>query len=245
MTAAADALPEAGGKPKPHPSVRRPYDAATIMLVDQSGPEPRVLFGKRNPRHVFMPGRFVFPGGRVERADSRMNSFGVLDEKVEGHLMARILRPSPARARAFALAAVRELAEETGLFFGSTEAGAPPVPDLSWQPFADAGVYPSLEGLWLVARALTPPGLVRRFDTRFFAADASLVVHEEPGAVGPDSEFTELVWATFEDMKELDLHPVTQTIIGLLRERLDAGLERDLPIPFLYRRRGTLFREEI
>ena len=40
----------------------RPKDAATLILVDRSGPLPKVLLGKRHERHKFMPGKFVFPG---------------------------------------------------------------------------------------------------------------------------------------------------------------------------------------
>ena len=44
----------------------RPKDAATLILVDRSGRMPKVLLGKRHLRHKFMPGRYVFPGGRVD-----------------------------------------------------------------------------------------------------------------------------------------------------------------------------------
>ena len=43
-----------------------PRDAATLMLVDRSGPVPTVLLGRRHHGHKFMPGQFVFPGGRLE-----------------------------------------------------------------------------------------------------------------------------------------------------------------------------------
>ena len=44
----------------------RPRDAATLIIVDNSSGEPRVLLGRRRLDMVFMPGRYVFPGGRVE-----------------------------------------------------------------------------------------------------------------------------------------------------------------------------------
>ena len=37
-------------------------DAATLILIDRSGPVPKVLLGRRHHRHKFMPGKFVFPG---------------------------------------------------------------------------------------------------------------------------------------------------------------------------------------
>ena len=53
-----------------HPNLR-PRDAATLIIVDASGKKPKVLMGRRHERHSFMPGKFVFPGGRVDPADVR------------------------------------------------------------------------------------------------------------------------------------------------------------------------------
>ena len=51
-----------------HPNIT-PKDASTLILLDRSGSEPKVLMGKRHDRHVFMPGAYVFPGGRVDPID--------------------------------------------------------------------------------------------------------------------------------------------------------------------------------
>src|ERR1700741_2499606 len=96
----------------------RPKDAATLILVDRSSPRPKVLLGRRHQNHKFMPGKFVFPGGRVEAADRRMAKAAHLDLQVEDRLMRGVRRPSPARARALVLAAIRETFEETGLLIG-------------------------------------------------------------------------------------------------------------------------------
>src|SRR3982750_4434058 len=94
-----------------HPTVR-PKDAATLILVDRSGPVPKVLLGKRHERHKFMPGKFVFPGGRVDPADKLMPVAKPLDPHAEANLMKHLQRASTAKARAFALAAIRETFEE-------------------------------------------------------------------------------------------------------------------------------------
>jgi 8-oxo-dGTP pyrophosphatase MutT (NUDIX family) len=96
----------------------RPKDAATLILVDRAGRVPKVLLGKRHHGHKFMPGKFVFPGGRVDPADRRMPAARPLDPSTEAHLMKRLQRPSVEKARAFALAAIRETFEETGLLLG-------------------------------------------------------------------------------------------------------------------------------
>src|SRR5262249_1706263 len=96
----------------------RPKDAATLILGDRSGSVPKVLLGKRHHGHKFMPGKFVFPGGRVDPADQHMPVARTLHPHTEAHLMKRLQRPSAAKARAFALAAIRETFEETGLLLG-------------------------------------------------------------------------------------------------------------------------------
>src|SRR5713226_7225016 len=104
----------------------RPKDAATIILIDRSGAEPKVLMGRRHHGHKFMPGKFVFPGGRVERADRRVWAATALDSRIEVRLMQEVRRPSAEKARGFALAAIREVFEKTGLVLGTRMDEPPP-----------------------------------------------------------------------------------------------------------------------
>ena len=60
--------------------------------------------------------------------------------------------------------------------------------------FDEARVYPDLASIRFIARAITPPGRPRRFDARFFAAEAEAIAHRVDGVVGPDAELVELVW---------------------------------------------------
>jgi hypothetical protein len=85
-----------------------PKDAATLILVDRSARRPKVLLGKRHARHKFMPGKFVFPGGRVDPGDKRMPVARPLNPDAQANLMKRLARASPAKAHGFALAAIRE-----------------------------------------------------------------------------------------------------------------------------------------
>src|SRR5262245_26869518 len=80
--------------------VVRPKDAATLILVDRSGSRPKVLLGRRHANHKFMPGKFVFPGGRVEAVDRRMANATHLDPQVEDRLMRAVVRPNARHARA-------------------------------------------------------------------------------------------------------------------------------------------------
>lgn len=225
---------------------QRPRDAATLILIDRSGSVPKVLMGRRHHGHRFMPGKFVFPGGRVDACDRTMPAAGALLAPVEAKLMARVQRPSAQRARALALAAIRETFEETGLAIGTREYGAPEnCPEGSWRDFAGLGVFPALESVWMVARAITPPRRPKRFDTRFFAAEATDVAARREGVVGPDSELVELVWITLDEARTLDLPTITGVILDELSARLAAGLGPDAPAPFYREVRGTFLREEV
>lgn len=224
----------------------RPSDAATMIILDRSGKVPKVLMGKRHPGHKFMPGKFVFPGGRVDPEDRRMAAAGALDQACEQRLMARVVRPTAARARALGLAAIRETFEETGLLFGTAEHGAPTnAPGGVWSDFAARGIYPDLESLTFVARAITPPRRPKRFDTRFFTVDAAQAAAKVEGVVGPDSELVEIVSVTFEEALRLDLPTITQVILKEIAARLDAGFGRHLPVPFYWEKNGAFVREAL
>jgi 8-oxo-dGTP pyrophosphatase MutT (NUDIX family) len=222
----------------------RPKDAATLILVDRSQPVPKVLLGKRHQRHKFMPGRFVFPGGRVDPIDKLMPVARPLDSHAQAHLMKRVQRASAAKAQAFALAAVRETFEETGLLLGvrSPEA-AVKVPDGPWAAFAEARILPDLGTLHFIGRAITPPGRPRRFDARFFTADATAIAHRIEGVTGPDAELTELVWMSLAEAKQLDMPAVTGVMMEELDARIADGFGHDLPVPFYSMPRGRFRRE--
>jgi 8-oxo-dGTP pyrophosphatase MutT (NUDIX family) len=220
----------------------RPRDAATLMLLDRSGDETRVLMGRRHAKHVFMPGKFVFPGGRTDPDDSRIAVAGRLHPDEEAKMTASG-RLGPARARAIALSAIRETYEEAGLLIGRPAAFETTKP--SWRGFAVHGVSPSLEGLRYVARAITPPGRTRRFDTRFFAAwRESAAVELREG--GPHKELEELVWLPLAEARTADIPSITRIILDELQQRLafDPLLRPGGAVPF-YRMVGNRFTRDL
>jgi 8-oxo-dGTP pyrophosphatase MutT (NUDIX family) len=195
----------------------RPRDAATLILLDRDGDHPLVLMGRRHMKHAFMPGKFVFPGGRTDPADSRIPVAAPLHPSEEAKLIGTGSRASAARARAIALSAIRETYEEAGLMIGRKGVFSTGKPD--WQAFAQHGVQPALDCLRVIARAITPPGRVRRFDTRFIAAWKSDVAVTLPGG-GPTNELEELVWLPIGDAMQADIPTITRTILGELEARL-------------------------
>lgn len=225
------------------PGPLRPRDAGTLILLDRRGKEFLVLMGRRHMRHAFMPGKFVFPGGRTDPSDSRIPLASGLHPHEEAKLTAGTGRTSHARARAIALSAVRETYEEAGLLIG--EKGPFVARKAEWQAFAEHGVRPSLAGLRMIARAITPPGRVRRFDTRFLAAWKSDVAVELADG-GPTNELEELVWLPIADAKRIDLPEITRTMLGELEQRLadDPQLSPGGPAP-LYRMVRKRFVREL
>lgn len=224
------------------PGPLRPRDAATLVLLDRKGGDFHVLMGRRHMRHAFMPGKFVFPGGRTDPSDSRVAIGSGLHPHEEAKLTAGVGRTSLARARAIALSAIRETYEEAGLLIGER---APFVAGKAeWQAFADHGVRPALSGLRMIARAITPPGRVRRFDTRFLSAWKSDVAVELPEG-GPTNELEELVWLPLGDAKNADIPDITRAVLGELEKRLaeDPQLTPGGPTPFYRMIRKRFVRE--
>jgi 8-oxo-dGTP pyrophosphatase MutT (NUDIX family) len=220
-----------------------PRDAATVMLIDRSGAKPKVLLGRRHDGHKFMPGKFVFPGGRIEPLDAEMSAISELDPDMEIKLNARVANPSRKFARALALTAVRETAEETGLLLGVKRDEPPATPGEIWAEFAKARVHPDLGNVHLIARAITPPRRPRRFDARFFTADASSIAHKIEGVVGPDSELVELIWVPIEEATHFDMPTITGVVLEELANRVAAGMGHGLPVPFYFMIEKQFFRE--
>ena len=209
----------------------RPKDAATLILV-RGGTSPEVLMGRRAPGHVFMASKWVFPGGRIDRSDYRAASAS----EPTPAIAAQLLKEGHARhGRALALAALRETYEETGLILGR----AAPAASVAgpWREFRAAGALPDLAALTYVARAVTPPGRTRRFDARFFMAEASALLSPEPTA--GSGELDEIAWLPLAEARALDLPAITRFVLTEVAHRLDQPPgQPGRPLPFVRMVRG-------
>jgi 8-oxo-dGTP pyrophosphatase MutT (NUDIX family) len=205
-----------------------PKDAATLVLTRIRKGATEVLMGRRAPGHVFMASKWVFPGGRIDRSDFTAAAANDLPSAD----MARLTREVPARrARALALAAVRETFEETGLLLAAPAAIASVAGP--WREFRAVGALPDLAALSYVARAITPPGRSRRFDARFFMADVQALLHAEPTA--GSGELDEIAWLPLAETRPLDLPAITRFVLGEVGERL---ARPDRPLPYVRMVRG-------
>lgn len=234
----------------------RPKDASTLIIVDSRKGQPKILMGKRSAQHRFMPNKFVFPGGRVDAGDARLN----IKDNLRTPVMRRLREHNrkdmtDTRLKAMAFAAIRETFEETGLILGH----APPTkttpqkpsktalksknPD--WQSFFDHNVIPNIKNLDFIGRAITPPYRTRRFDTRFFIADAEDLFND-PKKLGGTGELLELHWLTLPQALKLALPVITCKVLFDLEERLKTPLPARYKLPaFLYKqvnRTGAFFK---
>jgi 8-oxo-dGTP pyrophosphatase MutT (NUDIX family) len=206
----------------------RPRDAASLILLREGKSGLEVLIGRRGAGARFMPGRYVFPGGRVTASDSRAWQ-GESDEGEAAPFLA------------LKHAALRETFEETGLVvgrpvnrlaLGNGEALSPVE-----QAYRARGVAPAPDLLRLVGRAITPTSSPIRFHARFFVADGRLAA----GELQPCEELEELHWHPIEREPPGLMQNVTRF---MLRCAIDAWRGMAPPEPPLYWHRGdrTLVR---
>ncbi|MEO1536423.1 MAG: NUDIX hydrolase [Pseudomonadota bacterium] len=166
-------------------------DAATLILVRDPATEPRILMGQRGTSAAFMADKFVFPGGAVDAGDDEM------PVTLGQQCRARLGHQSAQRADALAAAALRELYEETG------QTLPPEAPALSF-----------------FFRAITPPGRPRRFDARFFLADAAGLSSDPDRFEPADAELSHLQWVPLPKVRELNLPFITRIVLAELEQHL-------------------------
>ncbi|VDS09940.1 NUDIX domain protein [Paracoccus haematequi] len=198
-------------------------DAATVILLRRTAGGASVLMGMRGAGAVFMPSKYVFPGGAVDAEDAFVPLAAPLVQPHRGRLAQEPRpgqRPDP---DAIAAAALRELAEETGQLIGR------PGP-CGWPGFAEAGLAPDASALTYLFRAITPPGRPRRFDAHFFVADAASLVTDPDDFSRACDELSHLHWVPLPQARALDLPFITEVVLAEL-SGLIAGLPQDAPLP--------------
>ena len=234
-------------EPPAEPAEARP--AATVVLTRDGEDGLEVLLMHRHRRSGFVPGAWVFPGGRVDAADG------------DPALLDRCRGVEPDPAPSFWMAALREAFEETGVLLARR-----PGDEGDWVP--DASSEPELEQLRrslmddqatlldivtrldarLDARPMvhaahwvTPVVEPRRYDTHFFVA----AVPEGRDARPDPREMVDATWLapavalerfeagalpmvfpTVKTLESLAGHPSTDAVLAAFRERT---VERILP----------------
>ena len=228
----------------------RPRDAATMIIVRQTDP-PKILMGKRAATHKFMPNKFVFPGGRLDISDQRLNLPHVA---LAAPVLQRLRRETAKsvtdkKLQGLALAAIRETFEETGLIIGrpATPDKMPRTAHKDWQDYFKYGVLPPLEDIDFVARAITPTYRTRRFDTRFFMVHDDYIQTDPDNTSNASGELLNLHWLSFDETRHLDLPVITREIIDIIRARLklQRHKQKHAPAPFIRFVRGKSVMKHI
>lgn len=213
-------------------------DASSVVLMRQQNSGPEVLVGRRSRSAAFMPDKFVFPGGAVGPEDRGVKLAGMPC----GACMSRLATGADQNLAASLVAcAIREMQEETGLMLGERLADqAAAVANRSgWEAFADAGIAPSGAQLVYFFRAVTPPGLPRRFDARFLLGRIGRVgIAGDPDDLSsPSNELAELQWVAVRDVPRLDLPYISRLVLKAALETLDSGLPPPR-VPFHFTKNG-------
>jgi 8-oxo-dGTP pyrophosphatase MutT (NUDIX family) len=191
-------------------------DAATLIVLRDPDTTPSVLMGQRGASAAFMPGKFVFPGGAVDPNDA-----GVPMTPLDPLNEARLGRESALSPAAITAAAIRELWEETGQVLGSP-ADWPDAPQ-GWRGFAATGHQPNGAALQFFFRAVTPTGRPRRFDARFFLANAGDLITDPDDFANAEDELAHLQWVPLSDARAFDLPFITQVVLAELIAHIKRG----------------------
>ena len=208
---------------KPGARAVRPRDAATLIIVRQDRGRPEILMGRRNSGHNFMPDLWVFPGGRIDRADYH----APFVEDLKPEVAATFSSHKPVtKGRALALTAIRETFEEAGLLLVRPAPARPTVG--AWREFVSQGALPDLSPIDIVFRAITPPSVGKRFDTWFLMASAERLISLERQA--DCGELEEIAWFSLDDAMDLKLPTVTRMVIQEVGRRQE---DPSRPAPFV------------
>ena len=224
-----------------------PRPAATIVLLRDGHGGMEVLLMRRSRRAGFVPGAYVFPGGRVDSSDALPAIISLLDDLDPDTARDRLEHHGEPPAIAYYLAALREAFEETGIMVGlRADGSAPPTAaeDPSVDEIRDALMGDRIgfdeaiarlkcriagDAIEYIAHWITPEPEPRRYDTRFFAAK----VRSGATPIVDPREMTDALWLSPHDaLERLDrgelpmVFPTIKTIEALSRyDSADEALE--------------------
>lgn len=209
-------------------------DAATVVVVRQASDGIEVCMLQRNLNSDFVGGAYVFPGGGVDPDDGDDRYSGLLSRDLPSGL------DDTGEGLAFRVAAARESFEEAGILFARDADGhvvALDDPRLTerfrrhrvdvdtgsrklFEICAEEHLSLDLAQMSYMSRWVTPFGANRRYDTRFFVAEAP--AGQE--ALHDDHEVIDTIWISphdaLADAKEgrrTMIFPTVRTITQLSR----------------------------
>ena len=174
----------------------------------------------------------MFSGGKLEACDKLPNPASNLRQNLSERISTDIGKSS-----SFAMAAVRETFEETGLFLGAPgDVGE--THNESWNQVRALGLAPDLAKLEYVGHAITPASKAFRFNARFFYAWES----DMSGELGGSGELADLAFLDIEKALELPLVDVTQFMLEEIIRRKESGFTIPTTYPFFGYRKDRRYQ---
>ncbi|MEM1289103.1 MAG: NUDIX hydrolase [Pseudomonadota bacterium] len=190
----------------------RAKPAASLLVFSRSKSGTLgILMGRRPATMAFLPGVLVFPGGKMEPQDRPLDA----SQKIAGYNFLEHEFPNPIMAQRFLPCAIRECAEETGIGVSAISGQGP---------------------TRYIARAITPTGRAKRYDTRFFMLVLTST-GKLPQPSSYDGELEDVGWYDPAALKPEGLHHVTQRVLNQGLAVLKLPPEADTPAPILIARR--------
>ena len=202
-------------------------NAASIVVVRYDNKYPMVLMGKRNANSSFMPDKYVFPGGKVDLDDLKINLANEINVTCRANLD---YASNPKLVNGLCAASIRELFEETGHILGIKGKWDETAPD-NWREFLKSGYRPDAAGLRFIFRAVTPPGYKRRFDTRFFLVNAEWLATDLSYFFTFSDELLDLRWIRLERATDFDIPFITSLVLNEV-ENISSGNSNRTQIPY-------------
>ncbi len=153
-----------------------PAPSASLILIREQTTGLQTYLLRRSSASLFMPGTYVFPGGRLDEEDMDF-SFWIDHVDLTADQLPQALDGSPARMLPYAVAAIRETWEEAGLLLacgdnrriaGESNQGCTGIGFKQW--VAATGLRLSLSTLGRWHHWTTPELMPRRFETFFFVS---------------------------------------------------------------------------
>ena len=168
--------------------------------------------GQRPIQSRFMPGVFVFPGGATEKEDFQAYKFFKL--KPNKKVNKRVIKSySDSHCQSLLLTAIRETAEETGLYLAKEDSNSSKLfinSESTWNNFTKKSYIPSINKLLFFGRAITPSKLKIRFHARFF-----LSFYEDfIGKIKANKELENLEWVSLSEAKNKKIADVTEFMLN-------------------------------
>ncbi|MCA9508657.1 MAG: hypothetical protein KC505_09580 [Myxococcales bacterium] len=154
--------------------MQTPKPASTLVCCSITTDWPhKILLLKRNERSAFLPGAYVFPGGRLDKNDQKLARW--LESDKDG--LDRIAQFFPAQHPVLEhlACAMRETLEESAISVAKATLNGQ---DFFLKPYElkdllsniEVPYQARLDHIWPISWWITPSGESRRFDTNFFLA---------------------------------------------------------------------------